>query len=103
MIGDGRPAPAVSSTRPSKVVAEPQPQRHDLERPHGHRHVAVADLLGPGRLLEQVALPRRDHPPIGPHIERRPVPDRLVEADDEIARAVVGQLDRVDLHPRRGP
>ena len=102
VIGDGRPR-RQSSTRPSKVSPS---RRRSVTSWNGRTVMATmpsptsSALVGSSSRLQ---LPRRDDPPIGPHVERRPVADRLVEADDEIARAVVGQLDRVDLHPRRGP
>ena len=53
---------------------------------------------GAGRVLEQVAAPRRGDPTVGPHGHPGPVAAGLVEPHDQVAAAVVGRLDGVDLH-----
>ena len=72
---------------------------------NGRRVVATMPSLtsyAAGRLLEQVAAAGGGDPAVGGDGDAGPVAARLVEAHDEVARAVVGELHGVDLDAGAG-
>ena len=77
-----------------------QAQGHQLERAQGQGADAVAHLEVALRLLEQVAADGRGDRAGDGDRRGHAVAARLVQAHDEVAAAVVGDLDGVDLDAR---
>src|SRR5215207_10014327 len=79
-----------------------QAEGEDLEGAQGGGDDAVADLVGGEGVLEEVAAAGGGDAAVGGDGDPGAVAARLVEAHDEVAGAVVGDLHGVDLDAPAG-